>query len=79
LNWVPEVVDLFLSDIENQDDDLNLKNALIEAEKKGYNNVLFFILGDKVPQLPENSPYYEAMVFKNLAHKIVIYIRYIWP
>ena len=78
LKWVPEGVDLFLSDIENQDDDLNLKMALIEAEKKGYNNVLFFILGDEVPQLPENSPYYEAIVLRNMAHKIVIYIRFTW-
>ena len=75
VNWVPSKSDIFLSDIENQDDALNLENALIEAERQDYNNVLFFVLGEDIPPMPEDSVYHEEQVFQNMAHQIVIYSR----
>lgn len=72
-NWWPDISEKLLSDIHNQDDQLNLSAALSKAEADGFDNVLFFVLQNDVPQVPVNSRYKQKMVFSNLSHILVLY------
>ncbi len=73
--WMPPRSDTFLSEKHKKDDPVNLEDALEEADKESYRNVLFFVLGKDVPQVPQSSPYRQKQVFSNLAHRLVLYSR----
>jgi len=75
LNWTPSFSDILLSDIENQDDVLNLRAAMQAGEQRGFDTILFFVLGEKIPAVPTGSPYIQDKVIQNDAHTIVIYRR----
>lgn len=74
-NWAPPRAKIMYSNSSNQDDSANLAIALTEAEKQGYNIVLFFVLGKDIPRVPENSPFHQEHVISNLAHSLVVYSR----
>lgn len=61
------------SDIENQDDALNLNAALVEAQDQNYDMVLFFRLGETTPPIPEGSIYHLEGSFSNQSHTLLIY------
>ncbi len=75
IDWQPSKYEIFLSDKKNQDDDSNLPKALTKAENQGYMNVLFFVLGEDIPRIPEGSGFHQQRIFNNLAHSLVLYSR----
>ena|GEM_PF-1184832 len=75
IDWQPSEFDVYLSDKKNQDDDSNLSKALINAENHDYKNVLFFVLGEDIPQIPEESGFNQQRIFNNTAHSLVLYSR----
>ena len=75
LGWRPPMSDILISDINLQDDSVNLRNALHEADQRGFDNILFFVIGDEIPVIPEGSPFEQDRVFQNDAHTIVVFNR----
>jgi hypothetical protein len=45
------------------------------GEQRGFDNILFFVLGEKIPTVPAGSTYIQDKVIQNDAHTIVIYRR----
>ena len=72
-DWQPPHFNIMYSDIENQDDALNLNAALVEAQDQNYDMVLFFRLGESTPPIPEGSIYHLEGSFSNQSHTLLIY------
>ncbi len=71
--WQPPHFNVVYSDIENQDDTLNLKVAVEEAQHQNYDMMLFFQLGQEKPSLPEGTIYHLEGSFSNQSHTLLIY------
>ena len=75
IGWQPSEFGVYLSDKKNKDDNFNLSKALTHAENQGYENVLFFVLGDIMPVPPDKSEFHQEHLFNNMAHTLVLYSR----
>lgn len=74
LDWFPDLFEQLISEPQN-DDQVNLGLALEQAEKKGYQNILFFVQGDEIPIVSEGNMYSQKEIFKNMSHIIVLFSR----
>jgi len=71
-DWYPSQFEVLFVDRKKQPVD-NLNAALVKAEKGGFDNVLFFVLGKAEPVIPKNNQYEKIMEFNNLSHHLVLY------
>lgn len=74
-NWHPDPYEILLIEKGSLDDQENLETALSKADEEGFDKVLFFVMGESLPEAPPGSDFHQEAVFLNLSHELLLFSR----